>query len=109
MTQSQRTLNLVTPFRARLVCGLIAVGGIALCAGPAQASERDDRKVLADLDTRYQRAVQDNDARTMADILADNFVLVGGDGHGRPRRTCSKVPPTAARITRIKWTLSKPS
>jgi ketosteroid isomerase-like protein len=49
-------------------------------AGAAQATEAEDRKVVAALDTQYQRAVRDNDAKGMAAILADDFVLVEGDG-----------------------------
>jgi len=56
------------------------LGGLALITLSAvHASDADDRKALGDLDTRYQKAVERNDARTMADILADDFVLVEGD------------------------------
>lgn len=56
-------------------------GAIALAtATAARASEAEDRKAVAALDTKYQKAVQDNDTQTMAAILADNFVLVEGDG-----------------------------
>jgi ketosteroid isomerase-like protein len=51
---------------------LIAVGG-----GGARA---DDQKTVADLDTQYQAAVKANDATTMDRILADDFILVDGDG-----------------------------
>jgi len=44
-------------------------------AGPA-----DDEKVVADLDTQYQAAVERADATTMARILADDFVLTTGAG-----------------------------
>ena len=44
------------------------------------ASETDDRKTIAALDTQYQKAVKDNDAKTMAAILSDDFVLVEGNG-----------------------------
>ena len=40
----------------------------------------DDRKTVADLDTAYQAAVKINDAATMDRILADDFILVDGDG-----------------------------
>ena len=45
-------------------------------AGPAP----DDRKIVADLDTRYQAAVKSHDAATMDRILADDFILVTGKG-----------------------------
>lgn len=40
----------------------------------------DDKKVIAALDTEYQAAVKNNDAATMARILADDFTLVVGTG-----------------------------
>ena len=40
----------------------------------------DDKSIVADLDTRYQAAVRQNDAATMSRILADDFVLVTGSG-----------------------------
>lgn len=62
-----------------------SVPGVLLCwslaALPvAHAARADDEKTLADLDTRYQKAVEQNDAKTMGEILADDFVLVEGDG-----------------------------
>jgi ketosteroid isomerase-like protein len=39
-----------------------------------------DARIVADLDTRYQAAVERNDAETMARILHEQFVLVLGDG-----------------------------
>ena len=39
-----------------------------------------DKKAVAELDTQYQLAVKNNDAITMAKILADDFVLVTGKG-----------------------------
>ena len=58
-----------------------ALAGVLLAlpragAGPAP----DDRKIVADLDTRYQAAVKDHDAATMDHILADDFILVTGKG-----------------------------
>ena len=44
------------------------------------ATEIEDRETLANLDTTYQKAVQDNDVETMAEILLDQFILVEGDG-----------------------------
>ena len=51
-----------------------------LAAAQAQATPADDQKAVAALDTQYQAAVRDNDATTMARILADDFVLVIGNG-----------------------------
>lgn len=48
--------------------------------GAAHGSKAEDRRGLAALDTKYQRAVKENDAKTMAPILAINFVVIEGDG-----------------------------
>ena len=63
-----------------ILAGLAIALLMAASAVPAAASADDDRKVLAALDTEYQKAVETNDAKTMARILADDFVLVEGDG-----------------------------
>lgn len=44
------------------------------------ASESDDKAAVAALDTEYQAAVKANDAAAMERILADDFVLVLGNG-----------------------------
>jgi ketosteroid isomerase-like protein len=65
---------------APLLAVLIA-GGLALIpAATVQASDADDQTLVAALDTKYQKAVEQNDAKTMADILTDDFTLVEGDG-----------------------------
>ena len=46
----------------------------------AQAAESDDIAAVAELDTQYQAAVKANDAAGMAKILADDFILVIGNG-----------------------------
>jgi ketosteroid isomerase-like protein len=51
-----------------------------LTCAAAAASSQDDRKTVADLDTRYQAAVKANDADTMAEILDPEFTLVIGNG-----------------------------
>lgn len=56
---------------------------IALTSGAAtdlSASSEEDAKTVAALDTKYQAAVKANDAATMDQILADDFVLVNGRG-----------------------------
>jgi ketosteroid isomerase-like protein len=53
---------------------------LTLVAMPLAASEADDKKIVADLDTQYQLAVKNNDAATMDRILADDFVLITGRG-----------------------------
>ena len=55
----------------------------ALSLGTAtdlNASSEEDAKTVAALDTKYQAAVKSNDAATMDQILADDFVLVTGRG-----------------------------
>jgi hypothetical protein len=44
------------------------------------ASSEEDAKTVAALDMKYQAAVKSNDAATMDQILADDFVLVNGRG-----------------------------
>src|SRR2546429_5936877 len=44
------------------------------------ATPEEDAKAVAALDTKYQAAVKANDATTMDQILADDFVLVTGRG-----------------------------
>ncbi len=39
-----------------------------------------DEQIVADLDTKYQKAVEQNDGETMNQILADDFILVTGLG-----------------------------
>src|SRR5215468_9969438 len=46
----------------------------------SKASPEEDAKTVAALDTKYQAAVKSNDAATMDQILADDFVLVNGRG-----------------------------
>src|SRR5882757_9793050 len=57
---------------------------IALSLGTAtedlNASPEEDVKTVAAWDTKYQAAVKSNDAATMDQILADDFVLVTGRG-----------------------------
>ena len=55
----------------------------ALTSGAAtdlNGSSEEDAKTVAALDTKYQAAVKSNDAATMNQILADDFVLVTGRG-----------------------------
>jgi ketosteroid isomerase-like protein len=58
-----------------LICAVLGCLGFLALAGPD-----DDKKVVSDLDKQYQAAVKANDAETMGHILADDFILVEGDG-----------------------------
>lgn len=54
---------------------------VALLASNVSADAgKTDAEIVAALDTEYQAAVSRNDADTMARILADDFVLVLGNG-----------------------------
>lgn len=66
--------------RAIKLSVLLFAGTVAFTTPAVRASEAEDRQALADLDTKYQKAVERNDSQTMAEILGDNFVLVEGDG-----------------------------
>ena len=44
------------------------------------AAIENDKKIVADLDTAYQAAVERNDADAMAQILHDEMILVVGRG-----------------------------
>jgi ketosteroid isomerase-like protein len=59
----------------------LTLGILAMIAATHQTrSSTDDEKAVATLDTEYQEAVKNNDAATMARMLADDFVLVTGLG-----------------------------
>ena len=61
---------------------LLALGGILLLGvgKPRLPAPADDAAVVAALDTKYQAAVKANDVAGMDAILADDFVLVIGNG-----------------------------
>jgi ketosteroid isomerase-like protein len=65
---------------AVLVCGCLLAAGSAIGVAGAKPSPADDKKAVAALDVEYQAAVKVNDAATMGRILADDFILVEGDG-----------------------------
>ena len=74
------SMDLAFRSRATKLSAMIFVATVGFVSAGVQASESEDRQILADLDTKYQKAVEQNDAKTMAEILADDFVLVEGDG-----------------------------
>jgi len=65
-------------FLAFATLALIALAAVAHAGSGGSAA--DDEKAVAALDTEYQAAVERNDADTMDRILADDFVLVVGNG-----------------------------
>jgi len=54
-------------------------------SAPAAATPEEDRQTVSALDVQYQAAVKRNDVETMGRILADDFVLVLGNGTIIPR------------------------
>lgn len=58
----------------------LALVVLSLAPIASQATEAEDIAAVAALDTQYQTAVKANDAAGMAKILADDFILVIGDG-----------------------------
>src|SRR6266481_7331623 len=63
-----------------LVIGVAVIMLAAIGVNRMSASSDDDKKAVAALDTQYQAAVEKNDAATMDRILADDFILVTGNG-----------------------------
>ncbi len=59
---------------------MIIALSLGIVASDINASSEEDIKTVAALDTKYQAAVKSNDAATMDQILADDFVLVNGRG-----------------------------
>jgi ketosteroid isomerase-like protein len=85
----QKIMTSITPHGRDLIQVLSGYGKLilmisALSFGTAthdlNASSEEDVKTVAALDTKYQAAVKSNDAATMDQILADDFVLVTGRG-----------------------------
>jgi uncharacterized protein (TIGR02246 family) len=58
----------------------MVIGGLGAVLATVPAAAATDAEIVAALDTEYQAAVERNDAETMAKILADDFVLVLGNG-----------------------------
>ena len=61
------------------------LAGLLVSAAPAAATPDEDRQAVSALDVRYQAAVKRNDAEAMGRILADDFILVLGNGTVIPR------------------------
>lgn len=59
---------------------ILAAAALASATGAAFADADEDRKTIATLDTRYQAAVERNDADAMTAILHPDMVVVLGDG-----------------------------
>ena len=59
---------------------LLSLAGVLLGTAPGERNVTVDAATVAALDTQYQAAVKADDAATMDRILADDFVLVLGNG-----------------------------
>lgn len=60
---------------------ILGAAAIAMTlAARVDASSAEDQKIVAALDAEYQAAVKRNDAATMDRILADDFILITGQG-----------------------------
>jgi ketosteroid isomerase-like protein len=70
-----------TKLNMRTLINLILIAVLPLSTAiNLNASPEDDAKAVAALDAKYQAAVKTNDATTMNQILADDFILVTGRG-----------------------------
>jgi ketosteroid isomerase-like protein len=78
-TSQTRDLIQVLPANGKLILMMIALS-LGTATNDLNASSDEDVKTVAALDTKYQAAVKSNDAATMDQILADDFVLVTGRG-----------------------------
>jgi ketosteroid isomerase-like protein len=78
-TSQTRDLIQVLPGNGKLILMMIALS-LGTATNDLNASSDEDAKTVAALDTKYQAAVKSNDAATMDEILADDFVLVTGRG-----------------------------
>ena len=78
-TSQTRDLIQLLPENGKLILMMIALS-LGTATNDLNASSDEDVKTVAALDTKYQAAVKSNDAATMDEILADDFVLVTGRG-----------------------------
>ena len=78
-TPHTRDLIQVLSGYGKLILMIIAFS-FGTATNDLNASPEEDAKTVAALDTKYQAAVKSNDAATMDQILADDFVLVTGRG-----------------------------
>jgi ketosteroid isomerase-like protein len=78
-TSHSRDLIQVLSRNGKLIL-MIGALSFGTATNDLNASSEEDVKTVAALDTKYQAAVKSNDAATMDQILADDFVLVNGRG-----------------------------
>lgn len=75
-----QTRDLIQVASEYVKLSLLVIGLSLSSALHSNAAPDEDGKTVAALDTKYQAAVKSNDAVTMDQILADDFVLVTGRG-----------------------------
>jgi ketosteroid isomerase-like protein len=74
-------MKLLNPFGCEYIWTLLVLSIVVVFLNTASGeSSKSDAEIVAALDTEYQAAVAKNDADTMDRILADDFVLVLGNG-----------------------------
>lgn len=78
--------------KLRPVFGCVIAILMVIAVNAATATSANDQKVVAALDTQYQAAVRANDAATMDRILADDFILVKGNGTVVTDRVWNRQP-----------------
>ena len=71
-------IQVVSGYRKLIL--MISALSFGTATNDLNASPAEDVKTVAALDTKYQAAVKSNDAATMDQILANDFVLVTGRG-----------------------------
>ena len=71
--------------RSNFLSGCLAALIIVIAVNSATATSDDDQNAVATLDTQYQAAVKINDSATMNRILADDFILVEGNGESQTK------------------------
>jgi ketosteroid isomerase-like protein len=78
--QTKRSLlSSIFPMLTRLAAA--AILSFTTIAGSTGATrDSSDVETIKTLDTRYQKAVEQGDAKTMAELLGDDFTLVTGRG-----------------------------
>ncbi|HKS55492.1 MAG TPA: nuclear transport factor 2 family protein [Steroidobacteraceae bacterium] len=71
--------------RSSTLGAALTAATLLTASGASVASPEEDRATVAAIDTKYQAAVQRNDAETMGQILHEDFMLVLGSGRTATR------------------------
>jgi hypothetical protein len=87
------------PLGTIVLLSFLLLGAVISANSAVSDSASPDRKAVAALDVAYQKAVEQNDAKTMAKILADDFVVVDGYGKAWTKADLIQDASTAGRPT----------